>query len=77
MQELKEPCTLKEKVDPGNCSEQGAYENGTSGMDDDTDGLTFGSSSEDNLDNESLVGDAFDEGSIMPNSERSELPYFS
>lgn len=76
VQESKEPCTLKEQVDPVNSSEQGAYENGTSGMDDDMDGLTFGSSSEDDLDNESLVGDAFDEGLVMPNSERFELLKF-
>lgn len=77
MQESKEPCKLKEQVDPVNCSNRGAYENGTSGVDDDMDGLTFGSSSEDDLDNESLVGDTFDEGSVMPNSGRSELPKFS
>lgn len=73
MQESKEPCKLEDKVDPVNCCKRGAYENGTSGVDDDMDGLTFGSSSEDDLDNESLVGDAFDEGSVMPNSERSVL----
>ncbi|KAK1380358.1 hypothetical protein POM88_027102 [Heracleum sosnowskyi] len=72
VQESKEPCTLKEQVVPVNCSKQGAYENGTSGVDD-MDGLTFGSSSEDDLDNESLVGDAFDEGSVMPNSERCSV----
>lgn len=76
MQESKEPCTLKEQVDPVNCSKQGAFEKGTSGIDDDMDGLTFGSSSEDDLDNESLVGGTFDEGSVMPNSERSELLKF-
>lgn len=77
MQESNETCTLKEQVDPVKCSEQEAYGNGTSGMDDDMDGLTFGSSSEEDLDNESLVGDAFHEGSSMPNSERSELLIFS
>ncbi|KAL8105478.1 uncharacterized protein LOC141677520 isoform X2 [Apium graveolens] len=73
VQESKEPCKLKEQVDPVNCSKRGAYENGTSGVDDDMDGLTFGSSSEDDLDNESLAGDAFDEGSVMPNSERCSV----
>ncbi|XP_063938947.1 FIP1[V]-like protein isoform X2 [Daucus carota subsp. sativus] len=73
VQESNETCTLKEQVDPVKCSEQEAYGNGTSGMDDDMDGLTFGSSSEEDLDNESLVGDAFHEGSSMPNSERCSV----
>lgn len=62
---------VKEEVDHTDSSEQGAYENGNFSMDNDIDGLSFGSFSEDELTRESR--DGHDEGLDTPASKRSEL----
>lgn len=63
--------SVKEELGHTDSSEQGAYENGDFSMDNDIDGLSFGSFSEDELTRESL--DGHDEGLDTPASKRCSL----